>query len=81
MLDLSCLVFVVSCFAEMAPRHEVPTGVASLHPFYVFPTIGSRDVLTRCKNRLGWLYNWEIVVAPTINWARLREVGIIDLLS
>ena len=65
-------------FAGMAPRREVPAGVAGLHPFYNFPATTARDVLTRWNNRLGWLYNREIAVAPTVNWTRLREVGLVD---
>ena len=66
---------------ERAPRREIPSGLASLHPFYVFPTNVSRDVLTRYNNRLGCLHNREFAVAPTVNWQRLRDVGIVDRLT
>ena len=59
--------FVVSLFwQEMAPRREILAGVANLHPFYVFPTNVSQDVLTHYSNCLGWLHNREFAVSPTV---------------
>ena len=77
------LLLVFFC-RKMALRRGVSDEqgrIANLHPFYVFPTNISRDVLARYNTRLGWLHNRDFAIAATINWQRLWEVGLVERLN
>lgn len=54
-----------------------PIDVASIHLLYLFPQNISGAMLNNNENRLAWLYNCEFAVDPTMDWALLREVGMV----
>lgn len=69
---------------DMGPRknaQEVQGGVSNLYPFYAFPTKISREVHNQYINRLRWLHSREFSIVPTVNWNKLREVGLLDQLN
>lgn len=66
----------------MQPRRAIPEEqeyieVSGIHPLYRFPQNISQVMLNNFTNRLGWLYNCEFAIAPLVDWALLRGVGMV----
>lgn len=52
-----------------------------MHLFYAFPTNVSQEVHNWYINILWWLHSREFAIAPTINWNKWRELGLLYRLS
>lgn len=55
--------------------------VSSLHPFYEFPDDIPREILNNYTNKLGWLYNREFAISPTVDWSNLNKIGILERMN
>lgn len=67
----------------MGPRkapQQQQGDVSSLHPFYEFSYDLPHEILNNYTNMLGWIYNREFVISPTIDWNKLNEIGIFERL-
>lgn len=80
LLGLFAGYFAGNMSPRVAPLQQ-QRNVSSLHPFYQFPDDLPQQMLSNYKNKLGWIYNREFAISPTIDWNKLNEIGMLERLN